>query len=78
MIHEGLRQLDNTECYQPLDEDPTNTFSGPILYIIKHATALNIIDNKMEKILFTKFSRISNFCTLQEIHKANNSGSPKA
>ena len=48
-IHEGLSQLGNTEHYQPLDEDPTKTFNGPILYTIKQANVLNIFDVEVEK-----------------------------
>ena len=75
-IWEGLRQLDNTEHYHPLDEDLTKTYNGQLLYIIKLAIALNITDDKMEKVLYTKLTRRPNFYMLPKIHKANNPGRP--
>ena len=72
-IQEGLRQLNNTDHYETLDEDPIPTYNEQMLQVLQHGVNLNIIN---EKILYNKSPRIANFCMLPNIHKPNNPGIP--
>ena len=75
-IQEGLRQLENLEHYEVLEEDPTKEFNGQILSTIKHGRNLGVIDSELEKILYKKNPRLATFYMLPKIHKPSNPGRP--
>ena len=75
-IQEGLRQLSDSNHYEILEEDPTQNYNNQIYQVLQQAANLNIIDDKMRKILYNKAPRIPNFYMLPKIHKPNNPGRP--
>ena len=75
-IQEGLRQLSDSNHYEILEEDPTQTYNNQIYQVLQQATNLNIIDDKMKKTLYNKAPRTPHFYMLPKIHKQNNPGRP--
>ena len=75
-IKEGLRQLSDHNHYELLEEDPTQNYNNQIYQVLKQAVNLEIIDEKMKKILYNKTPRIPNFYMLPKIHKTGNPGRP--
>ena len=47
-----MRQLNNTYHYEVLDEDPIQIHNGQVLHTLQQAANLNIIDDKLMKILY--------------------------
>ena len=75
-IQEGLRQLSDSNHYEILEEDPTHNYNNQIHQVLQQAANLNIIDDKMRKILYNKALRTPKFYMLSKIHKLNNPGRP--
>ena len=63
-IKEGLRELENNQHYEILDEDPTKQYNEEINQIWEQASNINIIDGKTLKNLKRKFPRTANFYML--------------
>ena len=75
-IQEGLRQLSDSNHFEILEEDPTQNYNNQIHQVLQQAANLNIIDDKMRKILYNKVPRTPNVYMLPKIHKRNNPGRP--
>ena len=48
-IQEGLRQLSDHNFYEPLENDPTQSYNNQIYLLPHQASHLNIIDEKIKK-----------------------------
>ena len=75
-IKEGLKQLSDNNHYEMLEEDPTQNYNNQIYQVLQQAANLDIIDDKVKKILYNKAPRTPNFYMLPKIHKAGNTGRP--
>ena len=71
-IQEGLRQLSDSNHHEILEEDPIQNYNNQIYQVLQQAPNLNIMDDKMKKILYNKAPRTPNFYMLPKIHKPNN------
>ena len=71
-IQEGLRQLSDSNHYEILDEDPTQTYNNQTYQVLQQVTNLNIIDDKMKKTLYNKATITPIFYMLPKIHKQSN------
>ena len=74
-IQEGLRQFSDSNHYEILEEDPTQNYNQ-IHQELQQAANLDIIDDKIRKILYNTAPRTPNFYMLPKIHKPNNPGRP--
>ena len=75
-IKEGLRQLSDENHYEELNDNPILIYNNQIHQTLQQAVNLEIIDEKMKKILYNKTPRIPNFYMLPKIHKAGTPGRP--
>ena len=75
-IQEGLRQISDSNHYEILEEDPTQTYNNQLYQVLQQATNLNTIDDKIKKTLYNKAPRTPNFYMLPKRHKQKNPGRP--
>ena len=73
-VAEGLRQLDNTECYKKVDRDFTKAHDKNIDECISTLAIKGNIERDISKLLRPVNSRTPVFYMLPKIHKTNNPG----
>ena len=71
-----MRQLNNTDHYEELDQVPTKRYQKQIIECVKQAISMNIINNEIYKNLVNKHCRITTFYILPRIHKPSIPGRP--
>ena len=75
-VTEAEHQLNNTNHYRLLDEDPTAAFSTEINSFLEEMIKRNSIDEATRKYLHCKNTRPARFYLLPKIHKPGNPGRP--
>ena len=68
-MKECLRQLENNQHYETLDEDSTRHYNEEIKQILEQGSNIYITDGKTLMVLKTKFPRAANFYKLPKIYR---------
>jgi hypothetical protein len=75
-LHEGFRQLSDTNFYQKMEEDLTTIHEGQVNRIIHELFVQKLITKKTKNFLWAKNCRTARFYLLPKIHKKNIPGRP--